>query len=41
VAVEGSAVQFDFTAESIAQILSVRVNRLLAEYLKEASGSLT
>jgi len=41
VAVEGSAVQFDFTSESIAQILSVRVNRLLAEYLKEASGSLT
>lgn len=41
VAVEGSAVQYDFTAESIAQILSVRVNKLLAEYLKEASGSLT
>jgi len=40
VAQSGSAAQYDFSAESLAQILSARVNNLLSEYLKEASGSL-
>ncbi|MEN6297423.1 MAG: hypothetical protein ABFC85_05015 [Rectinema sp.] len=40
VAQVGSAAQYDFSAESLAQILSARVNSLLSEYLKEASGSL-
>ncbi len=40
VAQAGSAAQYDFSAESLAQILSARVNSLLSEYLKEASGSL-
>lgn len=40
VAWAGSSAQFDFSAESIAQILSARVNSILGEYLKEASGSL-
>ncbi len=40
VAQAGSAAQYDFSAESLAQILSARVNALLSEYLKEAAGSL-
>lgn len=40
VALSGSSVQYDFSAESIAQMLSVRVNKLLSQYLKEAAGSL-
>jgi V/A-type H+-transporting ATPase subunit E len=36
----GSSAQYDFSAESLAQILSARVNSLLSEYLKDASGSL-
>jgi len=36
----GSSVQYDFSADSIAQMLSVRVNRLLSQYLKESAGSL-
>jgi len=40
VSVAGSAVQCDFSAESLAQIFSVRINSLLLSYLKEASGSL-
>jgi len=41
VAWNGSAAQYDFSAESIAQVLSARVNSLLGEYLKKASGSLS
>jgi V/A-type H+-transporting ATPase subunit E len=40
VAQAGSAAQYDFSAESLAQILSARVNTLLSEYLREAAGSL-
>ncbi len=41
VAWSGSAAQYDFSTESIAQVLSARVNSMLGEYLKEASGSLS
>ncbi|MCX8012923.1 MAG: V-type ATP synthase subunit E, partial [Rectinema sp.] len=40
VAAHGSVAQYDFSAEVVAQVLSARVNRVLAEYLKEASGSI-
>lgn len=40
VAVGGSAAHYDFSADVIAQVLSARVNRILAEYLKEAAGSI-
>lgn len=38
---KGSAAQFDFSEESLAQVLSARVNAVLGEYLKKASGSLS
>ena len=40
IALPGPSVQYDFSADSIAQVLSVRVNRLLSQYLKESAGSL-
>jgi V/A-type H+-transporting ATPase subunit E len=40
VAQVGSAAQYDFSAESLAQILSARVNAMLSDYLKEAARSL-
>ena len=36
----GSAAQYDFSAEGLAQVLSARVNSLLSGYLKEAAGSM-
>jgi len=40
VAEVGSAAQYDFSAASLAQILSARVNAILSDYLKEAARSL-
>lgn len=40
VALQGSSAQYDFSADVIAKVLSARVNRILAEYLKEAAGSI-
>jgi V/A-type H+-transporting ATPase subunit E len=40
VGVVGESVQYDFSVESIAQLLSVRTNKVLAQYLNEAAERL-